>query len=237
MQNWIFSIHYSIFSVTWFFRNHSNMLIFCSRDILIIINVENNCALLKLWCSFSGFLDEKKNLNQKKIIWIHCNVYTVNDQFNASLLNKRIHFSKKKNLTDTKIFNSTWICNVCQPNCNIFAITFPVSLISDTCTSMMLCSSSTYSLSVSINSFIMWLLRKGKRKKLSVFCQTKVRTLVWWQTLWRVCSVHHVINCWIQISLWLVQSQIGLIILSQIFSVFNHIMLILGFRHLNTHKY
>ncbi len=96
------------------------------------------------------------------------NVYTINIQFNASLLNKVINFSKK-NPTDTNIFNSTWIYNVCQPNCNIFATAFPVSLISDTCTSMMLCSSSTYSLSVSINSFIMWLLRKGKRKRFQNF--------------------------------------------------------------------
>ncbi len=116
---------------------------------------------------------------------------------------------------------------MCQPNCNIFA-TFPVSLISDTCTSMMLCSSSTYSLSVSINSFIMWLLRKGKRKTLSeLWCV---------ETLWRVC-VHHVINCSIQIcfiSCFSWRRAISRVRLSQIFSVFNNITLTLGFRHLNT---
>jgi len=32
MQIWIFSIITSVFSVTWSFRNHSNMLI-CSRNV------------------------------------------------------------------------------------------------------------------------------------------------------------------------------------------------------------
>jgi len=32
MQSWIFSIITSVFSVTWSFRNHSNMQIYCSRN-------------------------------------------------------------------------------------------------------------------------------------------------------------------------------------------------------------
>ncbi len=32
-QSWIFSIITPVFSVTWSFRNHTNMLIFCSRNI------------------------------------------------------------------------------------------------------------------------------------------------------------------------------------------------------------
>ncbi len=40
-QSWIFSIITPVFSVTWSFRNHSNMLIWCS---FLIINVENICA-------------------------------------------------------------------------------------------------------------------------------------------------------------------------------------------------
>ncbi len=93
MQNWIFSIHYSIFSVTWFFRNHSNMLIFCSRDILLIINVENNCAASYFRGNCGAFffriLRFIKHLNSFAF-------YTVNYQFNASLLNKRVNFSKRK---------------------------------------------------------------------------------------------------------------------------------------------
>ncbi len=33
MQSWIFSIITQVFTVTWSFRNHSNMLIGCSRNI------------------------------------------------------------------------------------------------------------------------------------------------------------------------------------------------------------
>ncbi len=32
-QSWIFSIYYFVFSITWSFRNHHNILIWCSRDI------------------------------------------------------------------------------------------------------------------------------------------------------------------------------------------------------------
>ncbi len=44
MQSWIFRIITPVFSVTWSFRNHSNMLICAQQTFLIIINVENNCA-------------------------------------------------------------------------------------------------------------------------------------------------------------------------------------------------
>jgi len=33
MQSWNFSIITPVFSVTWSFRNHSNMLMWCSRNI------------------------------------------------------------------------------------------------------------------------------------------------------------------------------------------------------------
>ncbi len=33
MQNWIFSIITPVFSVTWSFGNHYNMLIWCSRNL------------------------------------------------------------------------------------------------------------------------------------------------------------------------------------------------------------
>ncbi len=43
-QSWIFSIITPVFSVTWSFRNHSNMLIFCSRNI--INNIERSPSAL-----------------------------------------------------------------------------------------------------------------------------------------------------------------------------------------------
>ncbi len=49
MRSWIFSITTPIFSVTWFFRNHSNRLICISKAFLIIIRV-----------CFSGYFDELK---------------------------------------------------------------------------------------------------------------------------------------------------------------------------------
>ncbi len=39
-----------VFSVTWSFINHSNMLIWCSRNIsYIIINIENVCRFVFFW--------------------------------------------------------------------------------------------------------------------------------------------------------------------------------------------
>ncbi len=61
--------------------------------------------------------------------------------------------------------------------------------------------------------------------------------------VWLERSVYHVISCWIQICFRALAGAEpdwtcwALVILSQILSVFNHIMLILGFRHLNTLLY
>jgi len=44
-QGWIFSIITPVFSVTWPFKNHFIMLIWCSRNIFfIIINIETSYA-------------------------------------------------------------------------------------------------------------------------------------------------------------------------------------------------
>ncbi len=51
MQSWIFSIITPVFSVTWSFRNHSNMLILCSRNISLEI-----IALLTFLCRLSIFI-------------------------------------------------------------------------------------------------------------------------------------------------------------------------------------
>jgi len=50
MQIWIFSTITPVFSLTWSFRNHSNMLTCCSRNIWLLINVENSRAVY--YCEF-----------------------------------------------------------------------------------------------------------------------------------------------------------------------------------------
>ncbi len=39
-----FRIIIPVFSVTWSFRNHSDMLIWCSKNFFIVMNVESSCA-------------------------------------------------------------------------------------------------------------------------------------------------------------------------------------------------
>ncbi len=56
MLIWIFSIITPVFSVTWFFRNHSNMLICCSRNLL---SVWNTVVLLNIFAE-TGFFEYTK---------------------------------------------------------------------------------------------------------------------------------------------------------------------------------
>ncbi len=82
------------------FRNHYNILIYCSRNV--IINVENSCAAscfcenrYKLFQESDEQISKEqlKNSNLSKIK----NVFTVTfDQFNASLMTRSTHFFKKK---------------------------------------------------------------------------------------------------------------------------------------------
>ncbi len=59
-QSWIFSIITPVFSVTWSFRNHSNMLICCSRNI----SDYYQCCAASCFCGncdafyFSGLFDD-----------------------------------------------------------------------------------------------------------------------------------------------------------------------------------
>jgi len=49
-QSWIFSIITPVFSVTWSFRNHSNMLIFCWRNISDYYQCwKQSCYFIFLW--------------------------------------------------------------------------------------------------------------------------------------------------------------------------------------------
>jgi len=50
MQSWIFNIILPVFSVTWSFRNHCNMLICCSRNISYYYQCwKQLCCLIFLW--------------------------------------------------------------------------------------------------------------------------------------------------------------------------------------------
>ncbi len=49
-QSWIFSIITPVFSVTWSFRNHSNMLICCLRNIMC-------CLMLNIFLETTGKYD------------------------------------------------------------------------------------------------------------------------------------------------------------------------------------
>ncbi len=69
-QSWIFICHYSSFSVTWSFRNHSNMMIGCSRNSSHYQCWKQLCCLMFLWKHdvFYQFLWWTK-FKIKKIIW------------------------------------------------------------------------------------------------------------------------------------------------------------------------
>ncbi len=77
----------TVFSVSWFFRDHFNMLIWCSRNIqyIIIVNVTNiklNLVLLNIFVEpvilFSGVFDEqskKKNIVHSIYLFIVFIIY------------------------------------------------------------------------------------------------------------------------------------------------------------------
>ncbi len=81
MQSWTFSIITSLFSVTWFFRNHSNMLICCSKTF--IISIENSCAASYFFESHDAFFifqDFWFTQTSKELLFeiqIFCNILTV----------------------------------------------------------------------------------------------------------------------------------------------------------------
>ncbi len=96
LQCILFTVFTPVFSVTRFFRNHSNMLICCSRNIYHQCFKKLLNIFVKMWF-FSELFDENKV--QKNSIWninIFCNILNVFnvtfEQCNASLLNKCINF-------------------------------------------------------------------------------------------------------------------------------------------------
>ncbi len=113
MQSWISSIFTPVFSVTRSFRNYSNMLIWCLRNIsdfhqcwkpsccLIFFNMIH-CFPRIWWIESSKELISLFIDGDLLIIWNRnlcdiLNVFTVTfDQFNASLLNINMIFLKKK---------------------------------------------------------------------------------------------------------------------------------------------
>ncbi len=103
MQSWIFSIITPVFSVTRFFRNHTNMLICCSRNISCWKQL---CCLIFLWKRWNFFFLMNSTFIRKlfigNIYYIYISenvkVFTVLfDQVIASLLYKNINFSLSKN--------------------------------------------------------------------------------------------------------------------------------------------
>ncbi len=71
IQSCIFSIIItSVFSITWFFRNQSNMLICCSFIIIIIIIVENSCAESYFCGKFNFFYDSLMGKKFKRTAFI-----------------------------------------------------------------------------------------------------------------------------------------------------------------------
>ncbi len=46
---WFIHVNFPVFSVTWSFRNHSNMLILCSRNVYYYHSWKQLCCLMFLW--------------------------------------------------------------------------------------------------------------------------------------------------------------------------------------------
>ncbi len=69
-QSWIVSIITPVCSVTWSFRNHSNMLICCSRNITSHYQCwKQLCCFIFLWIFFSGFFLMNRKLKGTAFIW------------------------------------------------------------------------------------------------------------------------------------------------------------------------
>ncbi len=102
-QSWIFSIITPAFSsVTWSFRNHSNMLIFflLKKHFLLLSMLRTAVQYFNFYgnLDFSGVFRKVKK--KRVFIWNRnleiCNILNfltaTFDQFNASLVNKSINF-------------------------------------------------------------------------------------------------------------------------------------------------
>ncbi len=89
--------HDYLFSVTWSFRNHSNMLLWCWINIFFLLLMLKTIVILHIFvytAIYFLFFDKQKI--QKNCIFIEffCNiknVFVTFNQFNVSLLNKRVN--------------------------------------------------------------------------------------------------------------------------------------------------
>ncbi len=102
------SLYLPDFSITWSFRNHSNMLIFCSRNIDYYYQCwKKLCCLILLWKQFFFFLWWTFNI---------INVFTVSfDQFNTSFSwEKSMNFlkKKKKHFLNPNFWMVVYMCHV-----------------------------------------------------------------------------------------------------------------------------
>ncbi len=99
----------------------SEIILICwfaaQETFLIIINVENSCAVIFMWKPwYNSFRilwienSKEQSLFEIEIICNNINVFTVTfDQFNASLLNKSNNIFKKQHLTDPKLLYDAYI--------------------------------------------------------------------------------------------------------------------------------
>jgi len=96
MQSWVFSIITPVFSVTWSFRNHSDMLIFYSKSISYYQWWNEFCCLIFLWKPWLIRLIEsskERHLFEIEVFSKIINVLSLTfDHFNAFLQNKSINF-------------------------------------------------------------------------------------------------------------------------------------------------
>ncbi len=76
-------------SVTWSFRNHTNMLIW----IFIIINVENNCAIYTYI-----LLKEENDLDQGRVKWSQARLWVLQSGNKMSKTKSGFQCKTKKNL-------------------------------------------------------------------------------------------------------------------------------------------
>ncbi len=63
-----------VLKVTWFFRNHYNMLIWCSRNVLVIIINNNNNYYFQYWKQLSCL---QTNMYSNMLIWFSRNVLII----------------------------------------------------------------------------------------------------------------------------------------------------------------
>jgi len=94
--SWIFSIITPVFSVTWSFRNHSNVMICCSRHNSNYYQFwKQLCFFIFLWkLHFQDCFMNRELLFEREILKLFTLTFI---QFNVLLINKYSFLSKEKN--------------------------------------------------------------------------------------------------------------------------------------------